>query len=148
MVHRTKTVLTYLIFLILLASLYTGGCLKQSSGLSGDNMTEKKAEMGINESSDVSNNISNNISNEISNDENYSTGYLKTEAVNFSDSRAGNSTLAKNYKLEDLDVELKVPSYELPLNRGKITNYGNFSGKIPLNESALKMLENNGFVVI
>ena len=111
-------------------------------------MTEKKAEMGINESSDVSNNISNNISNEISNDENYSTGYLKTEAVNFSDSRAGNSTLAKNYKLEDLDVELKVPSYELPLNRGKITNYGNFSGKIPLNESALKMLENNGFVVI
>ena len=99
-------------------------------------MTGKKAEMGRNESSDVSN------------DENYSTGYLKTEAVNFSDSRAGNSTLAKNYKLEVLDVELKVPSYELPLNRGKITNYGNFSGKIPLNESALKMLENNGFVVI
>jgi hypothetical protein len=41
-----------------------------------------------------------------------------------------------------------VPPYELPLKKDNISNYGNFSDRIPLNESALKMLEKNGFVVI
>ena len=73
---------------------------------------------------------------------------MKPEEVNLSDSGAENSSIAGNYRLEALDVELKAPSYELPLNKDNISNYGNFSGKISLNESALKMLESNGFVVI
>ena len=126
--------------------------MAQSSGLSGDNMTEKKAGMDGNESKNVSNNMGNKensyATNNLSNDENDSTSHLKSEAVDLLGSKAGNSNLAGNYRLEALDVELKVPSYELPLNKGDITNYGNFSGRISLNESALKMLENNGFVVI
>jgi hypothetical protein len=126
--------------------------------LNGENGTEKKGETVNNTNSNASSNASKNVSN----DENYPTGHLKTEAVNSSEFGAGNSvpagnsnstlsgnsTLTRNYKLEALDVELKVPSYELPLNKGNIANYGNFSGKIPLKESALKMLESNGFVVI
>ena len=152
MKHRKRTFIAYLTFLILLVSLFSGGCLQQSSGLSGDNMTEKKAGMDSNESDNVSNNMRNNENNyvisNLSNDENYSTGHLRSEAVDLLDSRAGNSNLSRNYKLAALDVELKVPAYELPLNKGNITNYGNFSGRINLSESALKMLENNGFVVI
>ncbi len=146
MKYRTKTLINYLIFLVLLVSLFTGGCLGQSSVLSGENGTEKKAEVDDNKSSP--------------------TSHLKTEGVNLSEIGAGNSTfavnstltgnstfamnstIAGNYRLEALDVELKAPSYELPLNKDNITNYGNFSGRITLNESALKMLENNGFVVI
>jgi hypothetical protein len=60
---------------------------------------------------------------------------------------AENSTLLRNYKLEDLDVKLKVPPYELPMNKENISNYISFSNKISLNESALRKLENNGFVV-
>ncbi len=104
--------------------------------LSGENGTEKKGEVDDNKSSP--------------------TSYLKTEAVNLSEFGAGNSTfagtllagnstsnstIAGNYRLEALNVELKAPSYELPLNKDNISNYGNFSGRIPLNESALKMLE-------
>ncbi|HET8686921.1 MAG TPA: DUF3160 domain-containing protein, partial [Methanosarcina sp.] len=73
---------------------------------------------------------------------------LKVEEVNISDSGTGNSSIAGNYRLEALDVELKAPSYKLPLHREGISNYGDFSGKIPLNESAFKMLESNGFVAI
>ena len=99
----------------------------QNSGLSGENGTEKK---------------------EVNNSESSPTDHLKTEKVNLSDSGAENSSLAGNYRLEALDVELKVPSYELPLKRGGISNYGNFFERIPLNKSALKMLKSNGFVVI
>jgi len=128
MKHRTKTVVIYLFFLIFLTSLFTVGCLEQSSGLSGENGTETIGE--------------------VDNNENSATSRLETEAVNLSDSGAGNSSLAGNYRLEALDVELKVPSYELPLNRDRISNYGNFSGRILLNESDLEVLESNGFVVI
>lgn len=126
--------------------------MTQSSGLSGDNMTEKKAGMDGNESKNVSNNMGNKensyATSNLSNDENDSTSHLKSEAVDLFDSKAGNSNLSRNYKLEALDVELKVPAYELPLNKGDIANYENFSGRINLSESALKTLENNGFVVI
>jgi hypothetical protein len=140
MKHLNKTVVTFFVFLILLASLSIGGCLEQSSALKGENGSEKKGE------------DDNNISSP--------TNYLKTEAVNISNfgagnstfegnsTLAGNSTLSGNYRLEALNVELKAPSYELPLNKDNISNYGNFSGRIPLKESALKMLESNGFVVI
>ena len=133
MKHRTKTAIKCLIFLVLFVSLLTEGCLGQISLFTGGNGTG-------NQEGDANGNSPG--------------GYLKTEAVNLSDHGAGNSTfagnltLARNYRLEALDMELKAPSYELPLSRDNITNYGNFSGRISLNESALKMLESNGFVVI
>ena len=55
--------------------------------------------------------------NEVDNSRSYSTGHQETEEINLSDLRAENSSLAGNYRLEALDVELKVPSYELPLNK-------------------------------
>ena len=76
MKYRTKTVINYLIFLVLLVSLFTGGCLGQSSVLSGENGTEKKAEVDDNKSSP--------------------TSHLKTESVNLSELGAGNSTFAVN----------------------------------------------------
>ncbi|WP_440955306.1 DUF3160 domain-containing protein [Methanosarcina sp. Mfa9] len=80
--------------------------------------------------------------------ENSATGHLKTEAVSFSGSGAGNFPLTENYHLEALDIELKVPPYELPLEKAEISNYENFSGKIQLNAQALEKLKTNGFVVI
>ncbi len=73
---------------------------------------------------------------------------LKTEALTYSGVLGQGASLPINYSMEAVDVELKAPSYELPLQRDKISNYGNFSGKIALNESDLKLLESNGFVVI
>ncbi|AKB18297.1 MULTISPECIES: DUF3160 domain-containing protein [unclassified Methanosarcina] len=78
----------------------------------------------------------------------YTAGVLKTEAVIYSRVLGQGAYLPINYSLEALDVELKAPSYELPLEMDKISNYAAFSGRIPLDESALEMLENNGFVVI
>ncbi|HII00472.1 TPA: DUF3160 domain-containing protein [Methanosarcinaceae archaeon] len=80
--------------------------------------------------------------------ENPATGHLKTEAVNFSGSGTGNFPLTGNYHMEVLDVELKVPPYELPLGEAEISNYENFSGKIQLDAQALEKLKTNGFVVI
>ncbi len=78
----------------------------------------------------------------------YAADILKTEAITYSGVLGQGATLPINYSLEALDVELKAPSYELPLQSDKISNYENFSGKILLDESALEMLESNGFVVI
>ena len=78
----------------------------------------------------------------------YAADVLKTEAVTYSGILGQGAYLPVNYSLEALDVELKAPSYELPLEKDKISNYAAFSAGIPLDESALKMLENNGFVVI
>jgi len=128
MKYGTRLVATHLVLLILIVSLFTGGCLEQSSGLNEKNETETTEEMDNNRTS--------------------STGHLKTEALNLSGFEAGNSSLAGNYKLEALDFELKAPSYELPLKRDEISNYEYFSGKISLNESDLKLFESNGFVVI
>ena len=126
MKHRIKLIATNLILLIVLASLLTEGCLGQSSGASRENGTEIKGE-----------------DSEIS-----QKNHLKTEEVTLSGSEAENSSIAGNYTLEALDVELKVPSYELPLQTKEISNYGDFSGKTLLDNSALKMLESNGFVVV
>ena len=128
MKHRKKIVVTSLILLIVLASLLTEGCLGQGSGLSRENGTEVKGEVDTH-----------GLSQE---------GRLKTEEVTLSGSEAEASYIAGNYTLEALDVELKVPSYELPLQSNEISNYGDFSEKISLDDSALKMLESNGFVVI
>ncbi|MHC1757633.1 MAG: DUF3160 domain-containing protein [Methanosarcina sp.] len=128
MKNQTQTVVTFLIFLIFLFSFFTGGCLEQSSVLSEENGTEQKEEVDSNK--------------------NYSTGYLKTEAVNLSGLETGNSSLAGNYRLEGLDIELKAPHYELPLKESDIKNYGEFSQKLLTDEAALEKLKENGFVVI
>ncbi|MDY9924715.1 DUF3160 domain-containing protein [Methanosarcina sp.] len=128
MKNRTQTVVTLLIFLIFLVSLFTGGCLEQSSMLSGENGTEQKEE--------------------VDNDRSSSTGYLKTEAVNLSGFEAVNSSLAGNYRLEALDIELKVPQYDLPLKESDIMNYEEFSQRFLTDEAALEKLKGNGFVVI
>ncbi len=141
MKHRTKTVLTYLIFLIILVSLFTGGCLKQSSGLSGENGTEKK---------EVNNNGSfpANKGSFPGDNGNSPTGHLKTEALNLSCLEAGNLSLAGNYRLEALDIELKAPQYELPLKESDLSNYEKFSNIFSTNKTALEKLEKNGFVVV
>jgi hypothetical protein len=128
MKYKTKLVAIHLVFLILIVSLFTGGCLEQSSGLNGKNGTE--------------------TTKEVNSDENTSTGHLKTEAVNLSGFEAENSSLAGNYRLDALDIELKAPQYELPLQGSDITNYEKFSKKFLTDEAARKKLKENGFVVI
>jgi len=149
MKHRAKLVVIHLILLIILASLLTEGCLGQSSGLNGKNRTETTEEVDNNSLPNLYNDVqAKNIMTEEMDNLSSSTGHLKTQAIDLSNSTIGNSSLAGNYRLEAVDIELKAPAYELPLQKEEISNYGNFSGKIPLNESALRMLENNGFVVI
>ncbi|WP_187151945.1 DUF3160 domain-containing protein [Methanosarcina siciliae] len=139
----TRTAIAYLTFLILFGSIFTAGCLEQSSGLSGESGTEEK---------EVNNNGSSSTgyltSEETDNNGKSSTGYLKTEAVNLSGLEAGNSSLAVNYRLDALDIELKAPQYNLPLKESEITNYGDFSDKFLTDEAALEKLKENGFVVI
>jgi len=128
MKNLTQTVITLMIFLILLVSIFTGGCLEQSSGLNEKNGTE--------------------MIEKVDSDRNTSTGYLKTEAVNLSGFEAENFSFAENYRLDALDIELKAPQYELPLKESDITNYGKFSKKFLTDETALEKLKENGFVVI
>jgi hypothetical protein len=78
----------------------------------------------------------------------YAADILKTEALTYSGVLGQGASLPINYSLEALDVELKVPSYELPLEKDEISNYETFSGKIPLKGSDLEVLQNNGFVVV
>jgi len=102
--------------------------LEQSSGLNGKNGTETIEEVNSDRSS--------------------STGHLKTEAVNLSGFETENSSLAENYRLDALDIELKASQYELPLQEFDIINYGEFSQKFLTDEAALEKLKENGFVVI
>ncbi|WP_048107048.1 DUF3160 domain-containing protein [Methanosarcina barkeri] len=128
MKYKTKLVAIHLVFLILIVSLFTGGCLEQSSGLNEKNGTE--------------------TTKEVNSDGNTSTGHLKTEAVNLSGFEAENSSLVGNYRLDALDIELKTPQYELPLQESDITNYEKFSKRFLTDEAAREKLKENGFVVI
>jgi hypothetical protein len=150
MKYGTKLVAVHLVFLILIIFLFTGGCLEQSSGLNGKNETETTEEANNSSLPNLYNDVQETVvtTEEVDNNQSSSTDRLKTEAINLSDFEAGNSSLTENYRLEAVDIELKAPSYELPLKKDEISNYGNFSGKISLNESDLKLLESNGFVVI
>lgn len=141
MKHRTKTFVAYLTFLVLLVSFFTLGCLEQSSGLSGENGTEKKAV--------------NNSGSSPAGNYGFPAGYgrsqaghLKTEEVNLSGLKAGNLSLAGNYRLEALDLELKTPQYKLPLKESDFSNYKEFSHIFSTNTAALEKLEKNGFVVV
>ncbi len=63
---------------------------------------------------------------------------IKTEKFDF----------ASYYYLSPLEVTLKVPPYDLPLDTNEVSNFEVFAKKIPLNKDALILLEKNGFVVI
>lgn len=134
MTNLTNTAVTLLIFLIFTASLFTEGCTDKSPTLSLENGTEKADETGNN--------------NEMDNNKSSSTGHLKTEAVNLSGIKAEKFSLAGNYRLEALDIELKTPQYDLPLEESHISNYGEVSQSFLTDKTALEKLKENGFVVI
>ncbi|MCK4491768.1 MAG: DUF3160 domain-containing protein, partial [Candidatus Altiarchaeales archaeon] len=73
---------------------------------------------------------------------------LSTEPVNLSGIGTEKLSFTKYYSLDSLDVDLKVSQYDLPLETGDVSNYNDFSGKISLDNDALALLEENGFVVI
>ncbi len=73
---------------------------------------------------------------------------LETEPIDLSDLVSEGPDFTRYYSLQPLDITLKVPPYDLPLQTNQISNYGPFSGEIPLSDDALSLLEENGFVVI
>jgi hypothetical protein len=150
MKNQIQIVVTLLMFLILLFFLFTGGCLEQSSGLNGKNGTETTEEVDNNSLPNLYNDVQakNVVIEEVDNNRSSSTGHLKTEAVDLSNFEAENLSLAGNYRLDALDIEIKSPQYELPLKESDITNYEKFSKKFLTDETALEKLKENGFVVI
>ncbi|RZN15304.1 MAG: DUF3160 domain-containing protein [Methanosarcinales archaeon] len=73
---------------------------------------------------------------------------LKTEPINLSGTTAENMNFIRYYSLDPLDIDLKVPKYDLPLQTDQVSNYDSFSEDIPLSDDALGLLNKNGFVVI
>ena len=74
---------------------------------------------------------------------------LKTEPIDLSGVQTDKKiSFIEHYSLDSLNVTLQVPQYELPLKTEKISNFNDFSTKISLDEDALRLLEENGFVVI
>ncbi len=73
---------------------------------------------------------------------------LKTEPIDLSGVQTEKLSFINHYSLKPLNVTLQVPQYNLPLNEDEISNFNDFSTKIPLREDALRLLEKNGFVVI
>ncbi len=128
-----------------LAFVFMAGCLEESAGQDSKNVTA-----GENGTSGENGTVEGNAEGLEENQKavNSATGHLKTEAVNFSGLEAGNSTLLESYELEALDVKLKVPQYGLPLEESEISNYEAFLNRVPMDDAALEMLMQNGFVVI
>ncbi len=58
------------------------------------------------------------------------------------------ASMAKNYELPALSVDLATLQYTLPLKNSDINNYDDFSSKIQLSNDANNLLKQNGFVVI
>ena len=137
MKYRTKTFITYFTFLVLLISLSTEGCLKQSLGLNGENGIERRNGRNLN-------NSGSSLAGYVSSP----TKHLITEEVNLSGSEAGNLSLAGNYRLKALDLELKTPHYKLPLKESDLSNYKTFSHIFSTNTAALEKFKKNGFVVV
>ncbi|MCK5475165.1 MAG: DUF3160 domain-containing protein [Candidatus Pacebacteria bacterium] len=75
-------------------------------------------------------------------------GILKTEPINLSNIKTEKLAFAKYYFLDPLDIELQTAQYSLPLKTSQISNYQDFSEKIPLGDKALSSLNKNGFAVI
>jgi len=55
---------------------------------------------------------------------------------------------SKDFVTEEIEVNVNIPGYSLPLPISEITNYEDFFRKIPLRNKALELLQKNAFVVI
>ena len=66
----------------------------------------------------------------------------------YADTQPERLNFANYYSYTPLDFTAKVAPYKLPLNRRNISNFNDFTEKIPLKGKALELLEKNGFVVI
>ena len=73
---------------------------------------------------------------------------LKTEPIDLSDVTSEDADFTRYYALQPLDLALKVPRYNLPIQTNQISNYDLFSEEIQLSDDALSLLEENGFAVI
>lgn len=73
---------------------------------------------------------------------------LKLEPIDLSDVKTEKLNFTEHYSLIPLDITLRVPPYNLPLPTDEISNFPDFSSKVPLSSEALRLLEKNGFVVI
>ena len=71
---------------------------------------------------------------------------LETKPINLSGVQSG--SFVKYYSLDSINVTLRVPQYQLPLQTVKISNFDKFNRAIRLSEDAKSVLEKNGFVVI
>jgi len=73
---------------------------------------------------------------------------LETEPIDLSGAATGTMDFTRYYSLQPLSIDLKVPGYDLPLQTDQISNYDSFSKEIALENIAMGLLEENGFVVI
>ncbi len=73
---------------------------------------------------------------------------MEFEPIDLSGVETVKLSFTEHYSTVPLDVSLRVPQYQLPLETGEISNFQSFSSKIHLSESALALLKGNGFVVI
>ncbi len=77
------------------------------------------------------------------------TATLQTAAIELSDADAtAKLRFLEYYSLSALNISLQTAQYNLPLDTTEITNYRDFSREIVLDETAVRLLETNGFVVI
>ena len=73
---------------------------------------------------------------------------LKVDPIDLSNIQTEKLSFVNNYSLDALNVNIKVPSYNLPLSTSQVYNFSDFSEKISLNNQVLNILADNGFVVI
>ena len=73
---------------------------------------------------------------------------LTVEPVDLTGISTEKISLANYYSLASLDISLETSQYNLPLKTSQVSNFKDFSKKIPLSNNAQNLLEKNGFVVI
>lgn len=74
---------------------------------------------------------------------------LQTAAIDLSSAETTAKTqFTEYYSLSALNLSLQTAQYSLPVDTDEIHNYRDFSRKISMDESAVRLLETNGFVVI
>ena len=73
---------------------------------------------------------------------------LDVEPIDLSGVETGKLSFLSYHSLQPLDISPQAPQYKLPLRTEDISNFQSFSANISLTEAALRLLEENGFVVI
>lgn len=76
------------------------------------------------------------------------TSSPEPEVSETSDSKNPKLALAASYSHKSVSIELKAPSYELPLKTDQIVNMDDVNSKLELTDDQLSFLEENGFVII